>query len=218
MVAGVRLTRFGKFPQVGTLTRLGNPFEVPITSLGKSPQVNRGVFQLAWSCYRYPRRAGYVGQRPESRSGPITRLLWVGPMPRAASASAVVIPAISSRPSRSDCGGRPAMASATISGSMLRLPPPGMHGPMSLARCGRTASLSWVQNVRQRTCYPGASHSSDRSDLQPGTGQSARHWPLASRWEPSPSRASHQQAMAQSSAVGSPRPHATRGQPRLGRA
>ena len=58
MVAGVRLTRFGKFPQVGTLTRLGNPFEVPITSLGKSPQVNRGVILLAWVWDDFPAERG----------------------------------------------------------------------------------------------------------------------------------------------------------------
>src|SRR5512146_1988434 len=97
------LTRFGKSSQVGTLTRFGNP---GFTSFGKSVQVDRGLFWLAFCWYRFPRRAGRVGHLPDFRSGSITLLLCVGPMPSSASASAVVIPAISSSPRRSDCGGR----------------------------------------------------------------------------------------------------------------
>ena len=141
---------------------------------------------------------------------PMTRARWSGRTPSLSSASAVLIPANRSIRGSLVFGGISASASAIRSSCRIgsRRLPPGMHGPISVARYGRTVSLSCSQNVRHRTCFPGASHSSDRLDLQPGTGQSARHWPFGSRCAPKSLSALHQHAMAQSSAVGSPRPQA----------
>ena len=142
---------------------------------------------------------------------PMTRARWSGRTPSLSSASAVLIPANRSIRSSLVFGGISASASAIRSSCRIgsrRGLPPGIHGPTRAARYGRMVSLLCSQNVRHRTLFPGASHSSDRCDLQPGTGQSHRHCPFGSRCELSPASALHQQATAQSSALGSPRPQA----------
>ena len=112
--------------------------------------------------------------------------------PSLSSASAVPSPAIWSIRRNLVMGGRSASTSAaSMSWSIgSRRRPPGMHEPMSAERYGRTASLSCSpQNDRHRTCFPGASYSSDRRAPQPSTGQFARHCPFRSR---RPSRAGDQ--------------------------
>ena len=81
------------------------------------------------------RKLTEAGHLPSFRNGSIARLLCVGPMPSLASASLVGIPASSSRPRRSDCGGMSASASATSSARMAGAGRPrGMHGPTRAAR------------------------------------------------------------------------------------
>ena len=48
------VTRFGKFPQVGTLTDFGKARDAPFTGLGNSPQVNGGCFVLLVCCTVVP--------------------------------------------------------------------------------------------------------------------------------------------------------------------
>ena len=123
---------------------------------------------------------------------PMTRARLSGRTPNLSSASAVPSPAIRSIISFMVMGGTAASASPISSSCAIgsRRLPPGMQEPISRARCGRTASLSWSpQKDFHRTCLPGASYSSERAESQPGTGQFARHCPLRSR---RPSRASDQ--------------------------
>lgn len=69
-------------------------------------------------------------------------------------------------------------------------------------------SSDYYGSIAGETADEGAAGGSERRDLQPGTGQSARHWRFGSRCALRFLRASHQWLIAQSSALGSPRPQA----------